>query len=123
MNSKERILVVDDDETLLDLLCRMLTRLGYEAIPAKDGRDALGIFTRVNGVQLVLTDINMPHIDGWELAAAIRAYSPGIPIIAITGEGADLIAPQLRGSAVNHVIFKPFGLEQLRDSLSYAMAS
>ena len=80
---KKRILVVDDDRFVRDVLVRFFSISGYEALPAGSGEEALGVL-RENKVDLVVTDVNMPGMDGLELTRRIRD-SFGIDVIVMTG--------------------------------------
>ena len=78
-----RILVVDDDEAVRDVVCDVLTELGYAAEPASDGADALGRF-RPGRYRLVVTDLAMPTMNGLQLACRLRALEPAIPILVFS---------------------------------------
>jgi CheY-like chemotaxis protein len=78
-----RILVVDDDETVRDIVCDVLTELGYAAEPARDGADALDRF-RPGRYRLVVTDLAMPTMNGFQLAHRLRALEPAIPILVFS---------------------------------------
>ena len=82
-----RILVVDDDEAVRDIVCDVLTELGYAAEPARDGADALGRF-RPGRYRLVVTDLAMPTINGLQLARRLRALEPAIPILMFSAASA-----------------------------------
>ncbi|MFH1034737.1 MAG: response regulator [Pseudomonadota bacterium] len=84
-----RILAVDDSPTILNMLSMMLRQHGYEVLAAKDGLEALERL-RSQSVDLVITDVNMPNMDGFALIAAIRANPAwrGLPIIVLTTEAA-----------------------------------
>ena len=69
----------------------MLSRLGYMTISAQDGTEALDCMKNNDSIHLVLTDINMPQMDGWELALHIKELKPDIPIVVLTGEAPDAI--------------------------------
>ena len=73
MYSKANILVVDDDKLLRDVVCLMLSTMGCVAIPAQDATEALDRMKNIGSFHLVLTDINMPQMDGWETLRLIRA--------------------------------------------------
>src|SRR5579875_3061076 len=81
------ILVVEDDDDVLDLLCFALRRAGHDVLPARDGMTALSVF-RTRKPRLVLLDVHLPRMDGWEVARQIRAES-NTPIIMLTAAGAD----------------------------------
>ncbi len=83
----ERILVVDDEEMILELLSRTLSRLNYHVTIANSGKDALQIFEQdPDQFDLVLTDLTMPKMTGDELARRIHAVRPTMPIILGTGD-------------------------------------
>ncbi|WP_372683650.1 response regulator, partial [Desulfosarcina sp.] len=123
MNSKASILVVDDEAFIRNLVCLMLSKIGYATTSARDAIEALEFIQSVNGFQLVLTDINMPIIDGWAFALRVKALQPGLPIVALTGESPDRILPRLKGSGISHALFKPITLNLLEEALSSILDS
>ena len=122
-HQKVRILVVDDSKVVLTMVCQLLTRLGYETISAENGRKALRIIESDNDLNLVMTDINMPEMDGWELALRIKSLKPSIMIIALTGEAPISILPKLNGSGISQALFKPFKIDLLNDVLESALGT
>jgi CheY-like chemotaxis protein len=78
------VLVVDDDEVMRDLLKRVLERSGYAVVTARDGRDGVECF-RDQEVDLAITDMVMPVMDGLEMIRAMVAEQPNIRIIAVSG--------------------------------------
>lgn len=80
------ILVVDDDEDLRVMVARMLSRGGYRALTAAHGIDALKC-VRAHAIDVVVTDMLMPEMDGTELLRALQTERPGIPVIAMSGIG------------------------------------
>ena len=82
-----RILVVDDDEAVREVVCDALTELGYAAEPARDGADALGRF-RPGRYRLVVTDLAMPAMNGLQLTRRLRALEPAIPILVFSAGAA-----------------------------------
>lgn len=86
------ILLVDDEPDTLGALSRVLGRLGHDVMEAGSGREALRLL--VDGAfDLVVTDINMPDLDGIELILAVREQRPDLPVIAVSGGG--LMPPEL----------------------------
>lgn len=76
------VLLAEDEETLRWTLKTTLTRMGFSVLDAKDGIEAMEVFRRhKDTIRLVLCDLTMPHMDGWERLAALRRLSPGIPIV------------------------------------------
>jgi len=118
MKTKASILVVDDEELIRDLVCLMLSKLKYRTVSARNASEALTCLANGYCIDLVLTDINMPNIDGWELALRINALKPCVPIVALTGESPNVILPRLKGSGIRHALFKPFKIDALGKALS-----
>jgi len=81
---KERILIVDDEEAICDLLVRRLAEEGYSCTMANNGREAIN-FLRKDAYSLIISDIIMPQVDGFELLEKIKAINPSVPVIIITG--------------------------------------
>ncbi|SHG42106.1 hybrid sensor histidine kinase/response regulator [Bradyrhizobium erythrophlei] len=112
------ILAVDDDALVLLNTVAMLEDLGHTVLEATSGKEALDIIRREGGVDLVITDQAMPHMTGSDLAAAIRAERPDLPIILATGyaelpPGTDKGLPKLS---------KPFRQQQLADAIVEVLA-
>lgn len=80
----KRILLIDDDPTIRSSVGRLLTRLGYVVQEAAGGREGLEAH-RPGAFDLVITDINMPEVDGMEVIDALR--DQGVPVVAISGGG------------------------------------
>jgi two-component system KDP operon response regulator KdpE len=106
-----KLLAVDDDPTLLHFLSRYLERDGFEILTAEDGPKALKIFYEERPDLLIL-DIMMPGMDGWELSARIRELSD-TPIILLTAKSTE--SDKLRGFrlGVDDFVVKPFSLAEL----------
>jgi CheY-like chemotaxis protein len=83
-SEKLSILLVDDDVAVNNLIRRFLTRNGFKVDSASDGQEALKMF-RPDAYDLVITDMMMPGINGWELVNTLRGVAPNIPVIIITG--------------------------------------
>ena len=112
------ILAVDDDALVLLNTAAMLEDLGHTVFEAASGKDALEIIRRGGRIDLVITDQAMPHMTGSDLAAAIKAEQPNLPIILATGfaelpPGADEGLPKLS---------KPFRQHQLADAIAKTVA-
>ena len=102
-----RILVVDDEAPLREILGEMLEREGHEVRLAEGGRQALELFD-AESFDAVLTDIGMPGMNGWELARSIRARDGRIPMAVITGWGNAVGTQEQSEAGVNWVVTKPF---------------
>ncbi len=79
----KKILVADDEELIMNLVCDFLRREGYEPLSAVDGEQALDVFRANPDIALVILDIMMPKIDGWEVCRTIRETS-NVPVIMLT---------------------------------------
>jgi len=111
-NAGKRILIVDDDKAVRDVLSDIFTYWGYQVAVAGSGIEALPLFLRTS-FDLVLTDLNMPGIDGWSVAVHVKDKSPDTLVGLMTGQGQKDIVEKLEGSCVDFVLFKPFTLEDL----------
>ena len=109
------ILVVDDEASGRDLIIRILNRAGYRVRSAIDGREAFRHIDQ-GGIDLIITDLFMPQMDGLELVMHLREQSRAIPVIAIsgalTGQGEDILRTvRMLGAAVT--LPKPFTAHEL----------
>ncbi len=109
-----RILVVDDTKAIRDVLSKILAFMGYEVVVASSGNEGLNRFLK-SSFELVLTDFNMPGIDGCTLALRIKDKSPNTPVVLITGSEEEIVMERLKGCRVDCVMFKPFQLEDIEE--------
>ena len=124
MGDRARILVVDDNAAMRRSLDEILTRAGHEVIQAADGAEASRIAREV-GVDLVILDLFMPVKDGIETLRELRRRAPGVPIIAISGGGADDTGVDLLKAAVLlgavQSIEKPFTPAEMLEAVGKAL--
>lgn len=104
---KCKILVVDDESRMRKLVRDFLIRNDYEVIEAGDGSEALDIFFEEKNIDLILLDVMMPKLDGWEVCKEIRAYSK-VPIIMLTAKADEKDELQGFRLGVDEYISKPF---------------
>ncbi|OQX25173.1 MAG: hypothetical protein BWK80_16975 [Desulfobacteraceae bacterium IS3] len=118
------ILVVDDDKMILRLATEALKDYGegYNVMTAMNGKQALQILS-ASAVDLVITDLKMPVMDGYELLTHTGRHYRNIPIIVMTGFGSREIAKQLKQKGVLHYIEKPFEINVLREKIADAFAA
>ena len=114
---QRRILVVDDEPLVCDAVKMMLNFDGHHVETASSGAEALAKLDR-DSFDLIITDFEMPVMKGDELAAAIKARSPGQPVVMITAYAEMLQASGNRLTGVDMVISKPFLLENLRETIA-----
>lgn len=110
---KFKILVVDDNENIREMLEDFLNFEGHKPVLAKDGKEALEIFCEQD-FDIVITDLGMPGMSGWELSKHIKQRKPEIPVVIITGWGAQLEAENLKENKVESILTKPFNLDQIK---------
>jgi signal transduction histidine kinase/ActR/RegA family two-component response regulator len=117
-----RVLVVDDDPVLLKTLRDILEQEGQVVETADGGQAGIDAFlaARARGAPfaLVLTDLGMPHVDGRQVASAVKEVSPSTPVVMLTGWGQRLVAEGDIPPHVDRVLSKPPKLRQLREMLA-----
>lgn len=102
-----KILVVDDEARMRKLVKDFLTIKGYQVIEAGDGKEAVEIFFQQKDIALILLDVMMPKMDGWEVLKTIRLHSK-VPIIMLTARGEERDELQGFDLGVDEYISKPF---------------
>jgi CheY-like chemotaxis protein len=116
-----RILAVDDDPGLGQMLQAMLGAAGHDVVITTGGAEALALFEGGN-FDLVCTDLGMPGMNGWEVARAVRARAPGTPVILITGWGMSLDPAEIAAQTVDFVLAKPYRVTQVQEIVAQALA-
>ncbi|MEN8149186.1 MAG: sigma-54 dependent transcriptional regulator [Planctomycetota bacterium] len=116
----ERILLADDDPSLLRVTEKQLTDAGFEVVTAGDGLDALASFDE-GGVDLVLTDVQMPGMDGLELLAEIKRRDVTAAVVVITAHGTVERAVEAMKTGAFDFLEKPFSRERLLAAVSRAL--
>jgi two-component system cell cycle sensor histidine kinase/response regulator CckA len=113
------VLIVDDEETPRAVTSRMVRALGYQARTARDGREALRHLQQHPGeVQLLLTDVVMPYMDGGELAERARDLHSRLPIVLMSSHPIENIGELLAGYPELPFLAKPFTTEKLSQVLT-----
>jgi DNA-binding response OmpR family regulator len=112
-----RILVVEDDENIRTGLVDTLESEGYRATPAADGREALKKFSS-EPYDLVLLDIMMPEISGYDVCRTLRALKPDVPVIMLTAKGEEIDKVIGLQIGADDYITKPFGVHELLARIS-----
>lgn len=110
-----KILVVDDNSVVRDVVSRMLSRLGHEVSSADSGEKALSIFLG-NIFDIVLSDYEMPGMDGVALACSVKRSAPRTRVVIMTGAGREAVFSR-KSTAVDQVISKPFTLAQIDEMI------
>jgi signal transduction histidine kinase/ActR/RegA family two-component response regulator len=108
-----RILVVDDDDGVRQVMARQIARMGYEVGEASSGESALQILATTQ-YDLICSDLGMPGMSGWELIELARKAFPGLATVLVTGWGDQIDAEEARGRGVDAVVAKPFDSVRLQ---------
>ena len=107
-----RILLVDDEEAILRSLGEVFRDLGYEVLTALDGSEALRLVSE-QAVELVISDVKMPHMDGIELLSRLQTQTPDLPVILITGHGDEDTAISALQKGARDYLRKPIRVKAL----------
>ncbi|MBQ7432633.1 MAG: response regulator transcription factor [Lachnospiraceae bacterium] len=103
-----KILVVDDESRMRKLVRDFLVRKNFEVIEAENGEQAVDLFFEEKDIALILLDVMMPKMDGWQVVRTIREYSSKVPIIMLTAKGEEQDELQGFELGVDEYISKPF---------------
>lgn len=114
------ILVIDDEETVRDVLSKMLSKCNHQVTVAKSGEEGIQLFGAKN-FDMVLTDLGMPGMSGWEVCRSIKRLSPSVPVGMITGWGLEIDEGMRRESGLDFIITKPFNMAQVIEVVSETM--
>jgi signal transduction histidine kinase/ActR/RegA family two-component response regulator len=115
-----RILVIDDDDSVRDILSQMLKAKGHRVVAASGGEEGIEHFKNGN-FDLVFTDLGMPKVSGWEVGKAIKGINPRIPVAMITGWGMELSRAKMSENGIDLVISKPFDFDRVLRLVSEAL--
>jgi two-component system chemotaxis response regulator CheY len=120
--NKKKILVADDSETMRQMVRMTLQNINYEVVIAADGEQAFHLFNKTNDFDLVVTDINMPKMNGFALIKEIRIHNKIIPILVLTTESEECMRKQGAQAGANGWIVKPFKPKQFVDLIHQILA-
>ena len=107
MKSQSSILVVDDEQTMLSLLEKILSQDGYHVYLATNGREALAVIEKQH-VDIIITDVKMPELDGFGLLKIVKNEYPEISVIMMTGYGDTYTVKDALLLGADEYITKPF---------------
>lgn len=118
-----RILLADDDASMLDMISRALAADGHTMLTAADGQEALDLAMAADSaIDLLVTDVQMPGLDGVTLAEKMMAQAPGLRVILMSGFQGDMARADRVKLDGARFLAKPFTLEQLRLEVRQATA-
>lgn len=113
----EPVLVVDDENTVRSVLSEIITSFGYGCVTAADGYEALQL-VQEKEFGLILSDIRMPKMDGFDLMKEVREIRPDTPFIIITGYTNDYTSDSIFEAGASELIKKPFKISEIKYKLS-----
>jgi signal transduction histidine kinase len=114
---KERILVVDDDESIRDMVAKMVNPMGHDGVTARDGKEALELL-RKGPFAILVADIAMPDIDGFEWLKSVRTEFPTLPVICMIALRASYTYSDAVDSGATDYIIKPFTGDEMKAKLN-----
>lgn len=116
------VLIVDDEEMVRQVAERALASRGFRTMAADSGTEALRLFREEGPFEVVLVDLGMPGMNGFELARELKKENPRTVIILVTGWASELDPKKLREAGIDRTLTKPFDVEQMIQLVSEAMA-
>ncbi len=123
---KKTVLLVDDEESILNLLAQLLEMFGHKVITAIDGANGIQILkenlSKSNSIDLVITDLKMPIIDGITMAQKIKSVVPDMQIIFMSGMIDQKTKASLQNLGFDLFLNKPVNLKELEDMVNLALS-
>lgn len=124
LRGRERIVLCEDDEGVRHLATRILTKAGYTVLSAPGGKTALKLVTEHPGkIDLLVTDVIMPEMNGKEVAQALTQHFPGLKVLYISGYAANIIADHGVLDEGVHFLEKPFNWDSLLRAVRQALGT
>ena len=121
IRGRGKIMIVDDEKVVLDITSRALKGLGYEVVPARDGREALAYYEKSgNTIDLIIMDLVMPEMGAEECIKALKKFNSSIPIILSTGYAPAGKAREIIDDGCRF-IQKPYSIQELSEVIAMAM--
>jgi GAF domain-containing protein/ActR/RegA family two-component response regulator len=114
-----RCLVVDDEEPVRAMLADAVESAGHRATVVEGGAEAIARF-RAEPFDVVLTDLAMPRVSGWQVARAVKQIAPRVPVFLVTGFGIELSPEERRAHGVDVILVKPLQIQEILDALAEA---
>ena len=111
----KKIMIVDDSRTIRQQVSFTLNKGGFEVVEAEDGKDGIEKLSANPDVQMIISDVNMPNMNGLEMVEAIKEAGtfPAVPIIVLTTEGAADLIQRAKAAGAKGWLVKPFKPDQL----------
>lgn len=114
----KKIMIVDDSKTIRQQVSFTLTKGGYEVIEAEDGQDGIEKLKANSDIAMVISDVNMPNMNGLEMVEKLKAEGNTVPVIMLTTEGAADLIQRAKQAGAKGWLVKPFQPDQLVAAVS-----
>jgi len=122
LGGKETVLLVDDEETIVEVIEKALLLTGYKVLVARGGEEAVQVFQKNRErIDIVILDMIMPGMGGGKVFDALRAIQPGVKVVLSSGYSIDGEASQIMARGCNGFIQKPFGIKELSQKIREVM--
>jgi len=115
--SRHTVLAVEDDDLIRSLLDDTLRDLGYRTITAANGQEALAALQAHQDIDLLVTDVRMPLLNGVDLVAQARRELPGLRVIYVTGHVPENLLPRVQVDDKTVLVMKPFSMARFRETV------
>ncbi len=112
-NAIKTVLIVDDEESVREIVTEMIGEMGYDVKSAESGEAALDLMSKVN-FDLVISDVKMDGMDGLSLAQRLREKFPKLPLALMTAYPSDSVHSMVREKLVDFLLLKPFQIDELQ---------
>lgn len=116
MSREKKILIVDDNPHMCNLLADILEIFNYQGIKAKDGEEAL-VFLKKDNYDMVITDLRMPNLGGMDLLRTIKDENPSLPVVVITAFGKSDTQQDVLAAKADGYLAKPFKVDEIEELL------
>jgi two-component system cell cycle sensor histidine kinase/response regulator CckA len=117
------VLLVEDEPEVRAMLVEALVEGGYEVVDRGNGRDALGAFRESGGrIDLIVTDVSMPHLNGPALVRAARLHQPDVKALYVSGYADDQMMAEIEGDKYSGYLQKPFSPDMLLSRIAEMLA-
>ena len=117
---KAKVLVIDDEPAILDLLCEILRAHDQEAVGVTNGKEGIAKF-KEGEFDIVFTDLSMPEMSGWEVINNLKEIDPQAVMVLITGWGTQIEQSKLKDGGVDLMVGKPFSVTKVMETVSQAL--
>ena len=114
-----QIVVIDDEKYVLDIVDEVLSEMDHTVLIYSSAMEAIN-YVKKGSCDLVITDLGMPEMSGWEVARAIKVIRPDLPVILLTGWAMEIDENQIKENGVDYILQKPFSMEDLEQIVATA---